>query len=195
MSCSDPDLLNWGKVRVTVPEGVNVPMCFCGDLCKLVRCKVLGDYYGMRFFMCDNYEYDPPKIYSSVRAKVITNHSSVFSTPFFPKYSNLLGAQSPPHLCDFMQWLDTQQSAEDKAHVEEEAASARARWQRMMHEEQREEKRKKDQEDIRRRMEDIDRKEAEAREADRERKRERARRAKEAGPEAIRKGKYPRCTQ
>ena len=26
-------------------------------------------------------------------------------------------------------------------------------------------------------------------------KRERARRAKEVGPEAIRKGKYPRCTQ
>ncbi|CAN6277843.1 unnamed protein product [Urochloa humidicola] len=146
-------------------------MCFCGDLCKLVRCKVLGVYYGMRFFMCDNYEYDPHKIFSSVRAK------------------------SPPPLCDFMHWLDTQQSAEDKAHVEEEAASARARWQRMMYEEQREEKRKKDQEDIRRRMEEIDRKEAEAREADRERKRERARRAKEAGPEAIRKGKYPRCTQ
>ena len=35
----------------------------------------------------------------------------------------------------------------------------------------------------------------EEREADRERKRERARRAKEAGPEAIRKEKYPRCTQ
>jgi hypothetical protein len=34
-----------------------------------------------------------------------------------------------------------------------------------------------------------------AREADRERKRERACRAKEAGPDAMRKGKYPRCTQ
>ena len=33
------------------------------------------------------------------------------------------------------------------------------------------------------------------READRERKRETARCVKEAGPEAIRKGKYPRCTQ
>jgi hypothetical protein len=37
--------------------------------------------------------------------------------------------------------------------------------------------------------------EAQAREADRERKRKRARRAKEAIPDAIRKGKYPRCTQ
>ena len=58
-----------------------------------------------------------------------------------------------------------------------------------------EEKRKKDQEEIRKRIEAVERKEAEEREADRERKRERAQRAKEAGPEAIRKGKYPRCTQ
>jgi hypothetical protein len=36
---------------------------------------------------------------------------------------------------------------------------------------------------------------AQAREADRERKRERARRAKAARSDAIKKGKYPRCTQ
>ena len=36
---------------------------------------------------------------------------------------------------------------------------------------------------------------AEAREAERERKRERARRAKEQGPDALRKGKYLRCAQ
>ncbi|CAN6362638.1 unnamed protein product [Urochloa humidicola] len=136
-------------------------MCFCGDLCKLVKSKVLGDYYGMRFFMCDNFEYDPPKVFTSVRPK----------------------------------WLDTEQSDGDKAHVQQEAASARARWQRMMHEEQQQEKRKKDQEEIRKRMEEVEREKAEAREAERERKRERARRAKEAGPEAIRKGKYPCCTQ
>ena len=58
-----------------------------------------------------------------------------------------------------------------------------------------EEKRKKDQKDIRKRIAEVERQEAEAREADREKKRERAHRAKEAGPEAIRKGKYPRCTQ
>jgi hypothetical protein len=39
-----------------------------------------------------------------------------------------------------------------------------------------------------------EREEAQARKADRERKRERAWRAKEAGPDAIRKRKYPRCT-
>jgi len=65
----------------------------------------------------------------------------------------------------------------------------------MLHEEKMEEKPKKDLEDIRKRIAEVERQEAEAREADREKKRERARRAKEAGPEAIRKEKYPRCTQ
>ena len=65
----------------------------------------------------------------------------------------------------------------------------------MLHEEQMEEKRKKGQKVIRKRIAEVGRQEAEACEADREKKRERARHAKEAGPEAIRKGKYPRCTQ
>ncbi|CAN6214450.1 unnamed protein product [Urochloa humidicola] len=171
MVCPEPDFPRWRKVIADVPEGVHVPMCFCGDLCKLMKSKVLGVYYGMRFFMCDNFEYDPPKLSGRMRPK------------------------TPPPLCDFFQWLDKEQSEEDKAYVEEEASSARVRWQRMMHDEQQEEKRKKDQEDIRKRMEDIERQEAQEREAERERKRERARRAKAADPEAIRKGKYPRCTQ
>ena len=64
-----------------------------------------------------------------------------------------------------------------------------------MCEEQQEEKRKKEQEEIRKRMEEVDCKAAAEREADREKKWERARRAKKVGPEAISKGKYPRCTQ
>ena len=65
----------------------------------------------------------------------------------------------------------------------------------MLHEEQMEEKRKKDQEDIWKRIAEVEHQEAEEREADREKKRERVRRAMKAGPEAIRKGKYHRCTQ
>jgi len=69
----------------------------------------------------------------------------------------------------------------------------------MKHKEQMEEKRMKDQEEIQKRIEAVEHeaeeREGKERDADRERKRERARHAKEAGPEAIRKGKYPRCTQ
>ena len=65
----------------------------------------------------------------------------------------------------------------------------------MVQEEKMEEKHKKDKEEIQKRFADVEHRQAEEREADRERKRERARHAKEAGPEAIRKEKYPRCTQ
>ena len=62
----------------------------------------------------------------------------------------------------------------------------------MLEEEKMEEKRKKDKEEIQKMFADVERRQAEEREADRERKRERARRAKKAGPEAIWKGKYSR---
>ena len=103
--------------------------------------------------------------------------------------------KTPPALCDFMQWLDTEQSDDDKRYVEETGRRARERWQRMVETEKNEKKRKEQHEEIRIRQEMKEREAAQAREADRERKRERARRAKEAGPDAIRKGKYPRCIQ
>ena len=45
-------------------------MCFCGSFCKLMESKVLGDDFGRRFFMCENYEYDTPKRYGKDKAKV-----------------------------------------------------------------------------------------------------------------------------
>ena len=56
-----------------------------------------------------------------------------------------------------MQWLDTEQSQQAKDHVEREARWAAERWQRMLREEQMEEKRKKDQEDIQKRIEEVER--------------------------------------
>ena len=35
-----------------------------------MKSDVLDDDYGIRFFMCENYEYDPPKRYGKDRAKV-----------------------------------------------------------------------------------------------------------------------------
>ena len=64
----------------------------------------------------------------------------------------------------------------------------------MLHEDEKEEKRKKEQEEICKRILDVERQEAKERKADRQRKRERACRVKKAGAEAIRKVKYPRCT-
>jgi hypothetical protein len=111
--------------------------------------------------------------------------SMVIGFPEFP---------STPPLCDFIQWLDTEQSDLDKSYVEGETRDARERRLCMVEWEKRMEK-KEEQKEMRHHQEMREREVAQAREADRERKRERARRAKAAGPDAIRKGKYPRCTQ
>jgi hypothetical protein len=55
----DLDFLTKRKDNVEVPQRIYTPMCFCGDSCKFVRCKVLGYAYGMRFFMCNNFAHDP----------------------------------------------------------------------------------------------------------------------------------------
>jgi hypothetical protein len=94
-----------------------------------------------------------------------------------------------------MQWLDCEQSEQDKHYVEAIGCSTRERWQRMVEAEKQEEKRKEKQEEIRIRREIKEHEAVVAREADRERKRESACRAKEARPDAMRKGKYPHCTQ
>jgi hypothetical protein len=45
------ELLTSRKDKVAVPKGIHTPMCYCGDNSKLVKCNVLGYFYG-RLFMC-----------------------------------------------------------------------------------------------------------------------------------------------
>ena len=70
MSFSGSTYIPWNKIRELVHQGVQVPMCFYGSLCKLMESKVLSDDFGRRFFMCENYGYDPPKRYGKDKAKV-----------------------------------------------------------------------------------------------------------------------------
>jgi hypothetical protein len=69
----DLELLTSRKDKVVVPKGIHTPMFYCGDNCKLVKCNILGYYYGMRFFMCVNYEHDPLPPRGNIRPKVRTN--------------------------------------------------------------------------------------------------------------------------
>jgi hypothetical protein len=59
-----------------------------------------------------------------------------------------------------MQWLDTQQSDDDKRYVESEARDARERWFCMIEAEKQEEKHKQQQEKIRVRQQMREREEA-----------------------------------
>lgn len=56
--------------EVVVPKGRYTPMCYCGDNCKLVKCKIVRYTYDMRLFMCVNYAHDPIKSFDNVRPNV-----------------------------------------------------------------------------------------------------------------------------
>lgn len=99
--------------------------------------------------------------------------------------------QTPPPLCDFEQWIDTEISELNKRLLQSEkefnAEVERRRELRRREEAMRREH--KEEEERRRAAEDK---------AEREEKLERVRRAKAAledNPDAQRKGKWPRCTQ
>ena len=99
--------------------------------------------------------------------------------------------QTPPPLCDFEQWIDTEISPANKEirdGLKEMHDEFRARYEM----EQKEEAARKE------RREEEQRRIAAAQREEREKKLERVRRAKaaiEENPDAQRKGKWPRCTQ
>lgn len=49
------------RLRADVPTGVEVPLCWCQDPCRLMKSDEFSYTYGRRFFMCANYDEDPPK--------------------------------------------------------------------------------------------------------------------------------------
>ena len=99
--------------------------------------------------------------------------------------------QTPQPLCDFKQWIDTEIKQEDKRYMELCKKWEAERLERL-------EKRRQEKAAEKKRKEEMERRHAVERREDRERKVERAHRAKAAledNPDALRKGKWPRCTQ
>ena len=100
--------------------------------------------------------------------------------------------QTPPPLCDFEQWINTEIKEEDKRYMELCKKWEAERLERV------EKKRRQEEAAEKERKEEMERRHAVERREDRERKVERAHRAKAAledNPDALRKGKWPRCTQ
>ena len=59
------------KVTTTVPPRSTGAYVLLRILVQTNAIKDFGDDFGMMFFMCENYEYDPPKHYGNDRAKVL----------------------------------------------------------------------------------------------------------------------------
>ncbi|RCV15117.1 hypothetical protein SETIT_3G032400v2, partial [Setaria italica] len=77
-----------------LPSGVPVPMCFCDDPCKVAKFDA-EDTYKQRYWMCSNFAFEP-----TLRQRRINK-------------------MTPPPLCDFEQWIDTEIKLEDKEEIQE----------------------------------------------------------------------------
>ncbi|XP_002458457.2 uncharacterized protein LOC8062152 [Sorghum bicolor] len=153
-------------IHKPLPSGVPVPMCFCGDPCK-VEISEDEETYRQRYWMCSNFAWEPtPK----------------------QRRSNFI---TPPPLCDFEQWIDTEVKESDKRLLQglKEWDAERAEIL---------EKRRREEAQKREHKEEEERRRVAAAREEREKKLERVRRAKAAideNPDVQRKGKWPRCTQ
>ncbi|KAF2912205.1 hypothetical protein DAI22_02g202000 [Oryza sativa Japonica Group] len=149
-----------------LPSGVSVPMCWCGDPCKVAKSDE-EETYMQRYWMCANFEFEP--------------------TPEIRR----INLMTPPPLCDFEQWIDTEIKPQNKERLE---------YMRQWDAERKEkiEQRRKEEAAEKEHKAEAERRRVAAYREERERKLERARRAKaamEENPDAQRKGKWPRCTQ
>ena len=59
LPCSGQSIRPWKMKNASLPPGVAVLRCWCGDLCKVKEVTDFSDWLGMKFFMCANYEEDP----------------------------------------------------------------------------------------------------------------------------------------
>jgi hypothetical protein len=98
--------------------------------------------------------------------------------------------QTPPPLCDFEQWIDTKIKEEDKEYLRRMKVWDTERKELLEHRRQEEAAEKE-------RKEELEMRHATQHKEEREHKLERVRRAKTAieNPNALRKGKWPHCTQ
>ncbi|TKV90469.1 hypothetical protein SEVIR_9G031200v4 [Setaria viridis] len=142
-----------------MPSGVPVPMCFCGDPCKIA--SDAEDTYRQRYWMCSNFAFEPTLC------------------------QRRINKMTPPPLCDFEQWIDTEIKPEDKEEMQE-----MLRWEEEMKETM--EKRRGEKAAEKEHKEEEERRHVAANEEEREKKLERARQAKvaiEENPDALTKGK------
>uniref|UniRef100_A0A0E0JJL7 Zinc finger GRF-type domain-containing protein n=1 Tax=Oryza punctata TaxID=4537 RepID=A0A0E0JJL7_ORYPU len=151
------------------PLGVKRPMCWCGDECCF-QISDDWDSYGQRYWMCRNYSYSPEKPK--------------------PVPKGRKGKAKIP-----VKWIDKEMSEFDKRLIKSwrECQEEREERQRQRAAQEKAERERREELELRE-LARLNR-EKEERAEDRSRKLARAQRAKDAGSEAARKGKYPRCTQ
>uniref|UniRef100_A0A8I6YRM2 GRF-type domain-containing protein n=1 Tax=Hordeum vulgare subsp. vulgare TaxID=112509 RepID=A0A8I6YRM2_HORVV len=85
LPCSYQSIRPKKMKSASLPPGVEGVRCWCGDLYKVMEVTDFSDRLGMKFFMCANYEED---------------------SPVAP--STCISPSSPPPLCMYYRWIDTE---------------------------------------------------------------------------------------
>uniref|UniRef100_A0A8I7B1K9 Uncharacterized protein n=1 Tax=Hordeum vulgare subsp. vulgare TaxID=112509 RepID=A0A8I7B1K9_HORVV len=105
LPCSDQSIRPKKMKSASLPRGVEAVRCSCGDLCKVKEVEDFPDWLGMKFFMCANYESDPPESISAY-----------------------IRPPSPPPLCMYYRWIDTEMPDWAVTEIRERGRRAWASW-------------------------------------------------------------------
>ncbi|XBI79529.1 hypothetical protein VPH35_088964 [Triticum aestivum] len=111
LPCSDQSIRPRKMKNASLPPWVVVLRCWCGDLCKVKEVTDFLDWLGMKFFVFANYEEDPPLAISE------------YDKP-----------PSPPPLCMYYHWIDTEKPAWAVTEIRERSPHA---WNSFFAKEQR----------------------------------------------------------
>lgn len=133
---SDQDFRPMKRKNASLPPGGRAERCWCGRLAKVMEVVDFSDKFGMKYFMCANYDHDPPAQTSSLSSRPAVYSNSMikkhicmlFIFIYLPSY---LCCSLPP--CKWFHWIDNEQPDWARREVEEKQRRGRARF----HEEQR----------------------------------------------------------
>ncbi|TVU05407.1 hypothetical protein EJB05_48568, partial [Eragrostis curvula] len=211
-----PPMTNDEKVAAARLQVRNPPLCHCEywseletppvglDYTPFFRCALVGSVSETGWRLCDFQEYvygrkshwPVNEELKDLLQQYINGKEPLPCDKYPVPTRSMIGLPivSPPPLCDFQQWIDTERSEEALEYISSwKRGKARDKELAARHKAERE----KREEEERRREKEC-KKAKEKRDKERERRKERIRRAKEAveagGPDVLRKGKWPRCT-
>ena len=176
-----------------LPSSVLVPMCFCGDPCKVANSDE-EDTYRQRYWMCSNFAFEPTLRQRRIN-KLVRNWCCVIiilcqmKSYMIYLFCNKCICCRPLHRSVILSSRSTLRSSLKTRNECRNCCGGRQRTRRWW---------RKDAERRLQKKSTRKRRRVVAYREEKEKKLERARRAKiamEENPDALRKGKWPHCTQ
>ena len=127
MASSGSTYIPWSKVTETVPQKSSGAYVFLRIFVQTNEIKGFGGRLWQEVLHVRELRVRPAQTLRQGPSKGTTKHYQSLSLSDLVITSNMIWGKAPPPLCDFVQWLDTKQSQQDKDHVERQARWAAQR--------------------------------------------------------------------